>query len=85
MSPARKEPDLSSYRGRFAARLKSLRENAGLSVEEAAGLLIDAGVVRSQNTIYNWEAALGLPKIVDFPAIAEVYGVKSPRNLLPEK
>ena len=85
MSPARKEPDLSSYRGRFAARLKSLRENAGLSVEEAGEALLEQEIVTNVRTLYSWEAGERLPRVDNFPAIAALYNLKSPRNLLPEK
>lgn len=85
MTPARKEPELDTYRGRFAARLKMLREKAGLSVEEAADKLIESKAIKNPRTIYFWESARGLPKIELLPLIAEAYSVKSPRTLLPEK
>ncbi len=85
MAPAKKEPDLSTYRGRFAERLKALRIKAGLSVEESADELMSRGVIKNQRTLYHWESGRGLPKIEDLPEISQLYGLKSTRNLLPEK
>jgi len=78
MSPARKEPDKTTYVGRFAIRLRKLREDAGLSIEEVAAAL---GV--SPNTIYYWEAAKRQPQIAQLPEIAGVLGV-SVRTLMAQ-
>ncbi len=75
----RKEIDTSTYVGRFAARLKMLREKAGLSPEDAAEQL-----KVPKKSIYNWEAGISIAPLRMFPLIAEVYGVKT-RTLLPEK
>jgi transcriptional regulator with XRE-family HTH domain len=79
MTPARKQPDTSTYAGRFAVRLKTLREKAGLTVEEMAGAL-----EISATSIYRWEADLRQPQISDLPKIADALSVKI-RVLLPEK
>jgi len=61
MSPrARKEVDTSTYGGRFAARLRMLREKAGYSVEQLAEA---SGVPRT--TIFNWESGISKPLIDD--------------------
>lgn len=52
MTPKRKEPDLSTYAGRFAARLRTLREKAGLTVEQVASTL---GV--SYRAVYHFSRA----------------------------
>jgi len=78
MSPARKEPDTSTYSGRFAVRLRTLREKAGLSHEEVANLL-----ETTETTVYRWEAGLRQPQISDLPNIAEVLKVKV-RTLIPD-
>lgn len=76
---ARNEIDTSTYTGRFAERLRMLREKAGLSVEEFSQ---KSGIpVRS---IYNWESGLNNPLIEKFPEIAKTLGVE-PRYLLPKK
>lgn len=80
MSPARKAPDMKTYRGRCAARLKQLRESAGLSVEqvaEAAGITV--------TTVYHWERAHSEPKQDKLPTLAELFGLKSPRSVLSER
>ena len=70
MSPARKEPDETTYSGRFAIRLRKLREEAGLSVIEVA----DAMNV-TPTTIYDWESTKSQPSISQLPQIAGVLGV----------
>ena len=79
MSPARVEPDDSIYSGRFAARLRALREKAGLTVED---LVTATGIPRG--TLYNWEAGIRMPPIDMFPILAKALGVKV-RTLLPDE
>lgn len=80
MGPARKAPDTSTYSGRFAVRLRALREKAGLSVEEVAEAV---GV--KPITVYGWEQGRSAPHIDALPAIAEVFNYKRARDVLPEK
>ena len=78
MSPARKEPDTSTYPGRFAVRLRALREKAGLTheqVAEAVGVTV--------TTYYRWESGENFPKPELFPALAFALGLKTIRNLFP--
>jgi len=79
MSPARKEPDTRIYSGRFAARLRMLREKAGLTIED---LVETTGF--PQRTLYRWEAGLRVPPVDTYPILAEALGVKV-RTLLPEE
>ena len=74
----RKEVDTSTYEGRFAARLKELREKAKLTVEELAE---KSGI--PDKTLYSWEAATHMPTVVKLPELARALKVKI-RNLLPE-
>jgi len=56
--PPRQEPDTRIYSGRFAARLRMLREKAGMTVEdvvEAAGI--------PKRTLYRWEEGLRVPPV----------------------
>ena len=78
MSRARKEIDLTTYEGRFAARLRTLREKAKMSVEELAKSI---GIPKK--TLYNWEAGIRTPPFGMLPVLAEELGVKV-RNLMPE-
>jgi len=73
-----KEVDVSTYSGRFAVRLKTLREKAGLTHEDVAEAL---GV--TANAIYRWESGLNFPSIPLFPQIAELYKLKRGRDILP--
>jgi len=77
MARPRKEIDTSTYTGRFAARLKMLRERAGMSVEELAE---QSGI--PVQTLYKWERAHSAPAIDRFPELAEALAVKA-RTLLP--
>jgi len=78
MPRTRKAVDTSTYTGRFAVRLRSLREKRGMSVEELAEA---SGV--PDKTLYRWESADSAPDIEKFPQLAEALGIK-PRTLLPE-
>ena len=79
MSPARKQPDTSTYSGRFAVRLRSLREKAGLTVEEMSE---KTGI--HWRTLYGWEAGRTEPNFDSLPILAEVLGLE-PRTILPKK
>jgi len=81
MSPRqRKEVDTSTYEGRFALRLKMLREKTGMTVDQLA----DASGI-SRTTLYNWESGLRTPLIDDvLLTLAEHLNVEV-RTLLPKK
>ena len=71
MSRQRKEIDTSTYTGKFALRLRELREKKGLSVadfSERAGIPV--------RTIFKWESATNEPTIGQLPKIADALGVK---------
>jgi transcriptional regulator with XRE-family HTH domain len=78
--PSRKDKEIrmSTYTGRFAERLRTLRERAGLSIEE----MVDLTGIPAQ-TLYNWERAKNTPPMETYPLLAETLGVKI-RTLLPE-
>ena len=77
--PPRKEPDITMYTGRFAARLRMLRKKAGLTVEE----MVDKTGIPAQ-TLYSWEQGKYTPPMETYPLLAETLGVKV-RTLLPEE
>ncbi len=80
MTPKRKEPDQSTYAGRFAARLRALREKKGLTVEDAAARLqID------KFRLYKWEAGTASPPYDLLPAISAAYGMATVRALFPPR
>lgn len=83
--PAPKEPDLSTYPGRFASRLKMLREKAGLSIDEMVTAMEAKGYPTASRTLYHWEAGRREPPLGALPVMASVLKQKSPRTLLPEK
>ena len=79
MSPKpRKEVDTSTYTGRFAVRLRSLREKRGMSVEQLAEA---SGIPK--RTIFNWESDTKIAGIDRLPELAKALEIKT-RTLLPE-
>lgn len=88
MSPTRKEPDTSTYCGRFAVRLRELREEAELSIEELAEQIAkhnDSGRKSpGARAIYQWEQAKSMPPFELLPVIATSLCLKSPRKLIPQ-
>jgi transcriptional regulator with XRE-family HTH domain len=76
----RKQVDTSTYEGRFAARLKELREKAKLTAEQAAERM---GIVPS--AIYGWESGRNRPTIADLPKIAEALKLKKIKDILPNE
>lgn len=79
MSRKRKEVDTSTYEGRFAVRLRTLREKKKLTVEELAE---GSGIPAA--TIYTWESARFTPGLGHLPKLAKALQLKV-RTLLPEK
>lgn len=75
----RKEIDTSTYTGRFAERLRMLREKKKMSVEE---LSEKSGIPRT--TLYDWESDKKIPGIDRLPQLAEALGVAL-RTLMPPK
>ena len=79
MSPRpRNEVNTNTYSGRFATRLRTLREEAGLTVVELAE---KTGIPK--RTIFNWESGRCAPPVESFPKLAEMFGIEV-RTLLPE-
>jgi len=77
MARPRKEVDTSTYTGRFAQRLKMLRERRGLSVQE---LSEKSGI--PLRTLYDWESSTSQPLIGQLPELAKALEIKT-RTLLP--
>ena len=81
MSPKPRKPvDVSTYEGRFAVRLRTLREKACMNVHELAA---KSGV--SKTTILNWESGISKPIVSDtFLKLAEALEVNV-RTLMPKE
>ena len=79
MSRARKEVDTSTYSGRFAVRLRALRDKTGISADEFAE---KHGFART--TYYGWEIGVSVPSLDVFPQLAEAFGI-SVRTLIPKE
>jgi transcriptional regulator with XRE-family HTH domain len=80
MNPAPKAPDLSTYRGRCAARIKHLRLKSKLEPAQVAEAL---GVTKT--TIYHWERGHSEPKQDLLPLLAELFKLSSPRMVLADR
>lgn len=83
MNPARKPADETTYSGRFAARLRALREKTGMTGQEAARAVKACGYECSERSFYSWESGDRSPPLDAFPAIATALKVKRIRDLLP--
>lgn len=79
MARPRKAVDTTTYEGRFATRLKQLREKAGLTHEKLGELV---GV--SPRTIYFWESSQTGPQLKHFLLLAEALNIEV-RTLFPKK
>ena len=80
MSPARIEPDTRTYSGRFAAKLRGLREKVELLPEDVAEQM---GV--GLTTIYSWERGDTFPKPEQLLLLSNVLGLKSVKTLFPDR
>lgn len=79
-----REIDESTYAGRFAARLRTLRTDAKLSGVELAKLITQNGYSISYRGYMDWENGTSSPPIVALPSIATSFDI-SVRKLMPEK
>ncbi|MBO7206404.1 MAG: helix-turn-helix transcriptional regulator [Kiritimatiellae bacterium] len=79
MTPIKREADLSTYAGRFAARLRELREKAGLSQAELA-----EKTGAKQRSVSNWETGTAQPSFNQLPLLADALKT-SVRNLMPKE
>ena len=77
-----KPVDESTYAGRFAARLRKLRENAGLTGEEMADAITKAGYKCPKRTYYDWEACESQPPMNALPFIAQALQIQI-RTIFP--
>lgn len=86
MARPAKPIDESTYAGRFAARLRTLREKKGLTGEQMADAITQAvsetGYRCQARAYYAWESSANEPPFKVLPAIAKALGV-SIRSLFP--
>lgn len=79
--PAKKELDLTTYRGRFAHRLRQLRGDRDVAAVLKSLDKSRHGIGRA--TYYNWEAGATDPPLNTIPALAKALGCKV-SDLFPE-
>lgn len=77
-----KPVDQTTYAGRFAARLRVLREKQGWTGDEMAQAISRAGFDVTERTYFNWESGRTQPELNAIPCIADAFKI-SPRTLLP--
>ena len=80
MTPTKREPDLTTYAGRFAARLRELRVAARLSQAEAAQAV---GVM--QTAVSKWERGATTPPLNVLPVLSTLYGLEKIREIYPDE
>ena len=77
MSPARKEPDLSTYSGRLSKRIRELREKNNLTTDQVAAAITKAGFKTTAANIRHWENGTGRPNLDAIPYLAELFGIRT--------
>lgn len=85
MNPAPKQPDQSTYSGRFAARLRELREKKKLTIEDVVSTVQKSGYDLTAKTLYNWESGTRQPPVDAYPALANALQLKTVREILPKE
>lgn len=84
MSPAPKKPDESTYSGRVAAKLRAIRERAGLSVDQVVQSIRENGHDVPVSTYYKWESGMSKVHLDMLPAIARALGRNNVHSILPK-
>ena len=79
-----RDPDTSTYRGRFGANLRRLREKRFETQDNFVDALKKRGFASHKMTVSGWENGNRLPALDILPIIAETLQV-SVRSLLPLK
>lgn len=85
-SPGRAVSDRAaaqSYKDEFAAKLKSLREAAGLTLRSAAAKMQELGYDCRNNTWHNWESGVASPPMNALPFIANTLGLNKISDIFP--
>ena len=77
-----KKENLDSYRGRFAANLRKLREKKFETIDDFVDALGVTGLESTRQTVSSWETGRRIPTIDALPAIATTLHV-SIRLLIP--
>lgn len=80
-----KDADLTTYRGRFAARLRELRQRKFDTQGDFVDALNNAGLVSvTQGSVSGWERGDNAPDLETWPIVAATLGVTL-RTLLPDR
>ena len=82
MSPARVEPDSSKYSGRVAKRIRQLRDERGLTMQEVVERMKHHGYDVKVAAISHWETGHAKVNLDAIPALAAALGVQ-PSDFFP--
>lgn len=85
MSRSQKDPDMDTYSGRVAARIRNLREEAGLTVEEVVTKMEKHGYQTTVQTFYKWENGMRKIHLDAIPAFAKTIKLKNYQEVFPKK
>ena len=80
-----KEPDLTCYSGRVAARMRELRIRSGLSAEDVIERMGRFGYEVPLRTYYGWEAGESGPRLNALPAFAKALKLGSVKKVFPAR
>ena len=83
MSPARREPDVRTYSGRVAKRLRQLRDRSGYSVQQVVERMERFGYALSIQGYYKWENGRAKVDLDAVPALAKALRLKTVKELFP--
>ena len=85
MNPARREPDVSTYSGRLAKRVRQLRDKAGLTAEQVVQRMARFGYQIPVQTYYSWEGGHRKIHLDAIPALAKALKLKSLIDIFPRR
>lgn len=85
MARQQKDPDMETYSGRVSAKIRSMREKAGLTVEDVVKKMQKNGYSVSVPTFYKWESGERKFNLDAIPAFAKSLKIKNLQEVFPPK
>ncbi|NOX54238.1 MAG: helix-turn-helix domain-containing protein [Planctomycetes bacterium] len=85
MAPARKEPDVSTYSGRVAKRLRELRDERGWPAEKVVERLNRFGYRIVLSKYYHWEGGRSKVDLNAVPALLKTFRLRDASEFFPPK
>lgn len=78
-----REPDDSSWEGRFGANLRQLRLRYFKRIDDFVVALSSYGLTIGKTAVSQWELGERIPRLVDVPVICQALGVTPNSLILP--